>query len=144
MAFPSPRLSVAFPFGKPVSTFPGNALMLHRPRPCVSKTAIFALWRAYPHIAKKSPFNSKGLKVASGGLSLAESLEKTRRGRGSRRRNRFRNGGALCHRAVRIGERRESRRTGAGRSENLRRDGRVEPGFDAPRALAGVLRRRSG
>ena len=36
--------------------------MLHRPRPCVSKTAIFAGQRTLREAAEKSPFNSKGLR----------------------------------------------------------------------------------
>ena len=119
--------------------------MLHRPRPCVSKTAIFADPRAFPRVAKKSPFNSKGLRRRLAAARGPRNVTKTKaRKRGRRRRNRFRHGGALCHRAVRAGAREQGRRSGAGRSQGVRRAGRVEPGSDAPRALAGVLGRRAG
>jgi F-type H+-transporting ATPase subunit delta len=39
--------------------------MLHRPVPCVSKTAIFAGQRICREAARKSPFNSKGLRQRS-------------------------------------------------------------------------------
>jgi F-type H+-transporting ATPase subunit delta len=51
--------------------------MLHRPWACVSKRAIFASARALPRGAKKSPFNSKGLRGRPSGTGFAETIRKT-------------------------------------------------------------------
>jgi F-type H+-transporting ATPase subunit delta len=45
--------------------------MLHRPWGCVSKTAIFAGQRTFREAAKKSPFNSKGLRCRNAALGPA-------------------------------------------------------------------------
>src|SRR6186713_1198807 len=120
--------------------------MLHRQRRYVSKPTIFAGWRHPRQQRRKVSSFPRGYAALAGGVGLAEKSEKTGRGhhRGRRKRNRFRHGGALCHRAVRAGAREQGRRPSEVGSGVVRRHGRVEPGPDAPGALAGVLQRGSG
>src|SRR6186713_2366692 len=120
--------------------------MLHRQRRYVSKPTIFAGWRHPRQQRRKVSSFPRGYAALAGGTGLAEKSEKTGRGhhRGRRKRNRFRHGGALCHRAVRAGAREQGRRPSEVGSGVVRRHGRVEPGPDAPGALAGVLQRGSG
>src|SRR6186713_1114011 len=120
--------------------------MLHRQRRYVSKPTIFAGWRHPRQQRRKVSSFPRGYAALAGGTGLAEKSEKTGRGhhRGRRKRNRFRYGGALCHRAVRAGAREQGRRPSEVGSGVVRRHGGVEPGPDAPGALAGVLHRGSG
>ena len=73
--------------------------MLHRPRPCVSKTAIFAGQRAYPGSREKKSLQFQGLEAPPPRRAPAcGKLIKTGRGRhrGRRKRNRIRHGGAYA------------------------------------------------
>src|SRR4029077_550816 len=48
-----------------------NFPLLHRPLPCVSKTAIFARITDLVRLAREDPFNSKGLSRHQGGFGFA-------------------------------------------------------------------------